>query len=357
MARNVFSQEKATVRFFSKKVTAVAWVNILFQLFFPLSLSFSPAIAAAIADSSPAFSSTEPYLLGPGENIDTVAKMHGVSVEQLKKINQYRTFSKPFSALTTGDEVEVPRKQSPFSIDNQPPVQTENRFENQAMAGATMLSSKNAAKSAEQMARSAANSEVNSSAQQWLSQYGTARVQLNVNDDFKLDGSAVDVLVPLKDNNKNMLFTQLGARNKDSRNTVNTGIGYRTFQDNWMYGVNTFFDNDITGKNRRVGVGAEAWADYLKLSVNSYFGLTGWHQSRDAVDYYERPANGYDVRAEAYLPAYPQLGGKLMYEHYRGDDVALFGKNNRQKDPYAITAGLNYTPIPLFTVGAEHRAG
>lgn len=341
----------------SRKGTVMVWVNIFFQLLFPLSISFSLAMATAITHSAYPFSETEPYVLGPGETVNAIAKKHGMSVAQLQKINQYRTFSKPFSALTTGDEIEVPRKRSPFSLDNQPPVEAENQLESRAAAGATMLSSKNAAKSAEQMARSAANSEVNSSAQQWLSQYGTARVQLNVNDDFRLDGSAVDVLLPLNDNTKNMLFTQLGARNKDSRNTLNAGIGYRTFHDNWMYGVNGFFDNDITGKNRRVGVGAEAWADYLKLSANGYFGLTDWHQSRDFSDYHECPANGHDVRAEAYLPAYPQLGGKLMYEHYRGDDVALFGKNNRQKDPYALTAGLNYTPIPLFTVGAEHRAG
>lgn len=43
-------------------------------------------------------------------------------------------------------------------------------------------------------------------------------------------------------------------------------------------------------------------------------------------DYDERPANGYDVRAEAYLPGYPQLGGKLMYEHYQGKNVALDGE-------------------------------
>ncbi|HDL6960689.1 TPA: inverse autotransporter beta domain-containing protein, partial [Yersinia enterocolitica] len=139
--------------------------------------------------------------------------------------------------------------------------------------------------------------------------------------------------------------------------TVNIGAGVRAFLPNWMVGANTFFDNDLTGKNRRVGVGAEAWTDYLKLSANSYFGTTDWHQSRDFADYNERPANGYDIRAEAYLPAYPQLGGKLMYEQYRGEEVALFGKDNRQKDPYAVTAGLNYTPIPLVTVGAEHRAG
>ncbi|CNF72805.1 invasin [Yersinia similis] len=225
------------------------------------------------------------------------------------------------------------------------------------MAGATALSNGDVAKSGERMVRSAASNEFNNSAQQWLSQFGTARVQLNVNDDFHLDGSAADVLIPLYDNEKSILFTQLGARNKDSRNTVNIGAGVRTFQGNWMYGANTFFDNDLTGKNRRIGVGAEAWTDYLKLSANNYFGITDWHQSRDFIDYNERPANGYDVRAEAYLPSYPQLGGKAMYEKYRGDEVALFGKDNRQKNPHAITAGVNYTPIPLLTIGAEHRAG
>ncbi|VTR48614.1 Invasin [Serratia fonticola] len=35
-----------------------------------------------------------------------------------------------------------------------------------------------------------------------------------------------------------------------------------------------------------------------------------------------------------------------MFEQYRGDEVALFGKDDRQKNPYAVTAGINYTPIP-----------
>ncbi len=74
-------------------------------------------------------------------------------------------------------------------------------------------------------------------------------------------------------------------------------------------------------------------------------------------DYDERPANGGDIRFEGYLPSLPQLGGKLAYEQYFGDEVALFGKNSRQKDPYAITAGINYTPFPLLTLGVDHRAG
>lgn len=67
--------------------------------------------------------------------------------------------------------------------------------------------------------------------------------------------------------------------------------------------------------------------------------------------------NGWDVRAEGWLPALPHLGGKLVYEQYYGDEVALFDKDDRQSNPHAITAGLNYTPFPLMTFSAEQRQG
>lgn len=37
--------------------------------------------------------------------------------------------------------------------------------------------------------------------------------------------------------------------------------------------------------------------------------------------------------------------------------MALFGTDNLQKDPHAVTVGLNYTPVPLVTVGADYKAG
>lgn len=54
---------------------------------------------------------------------------------------------------------------------------------------------------------------------------------------------------------------------------------------------------------------------------------------------------------------WPQLGGKVVYEQYYGDEVALFGKDERQNDPHAITAGLSYTPVPLISFSAEQRQG
>lgn len=219
------------------------------------------------------------------------------------------------------------------------------------------LSQDNSTNAVSGMARSAATGALNNSVEQWLSQFGTARVQLNVDEKFRANGSEADLLVPLYEREELLLFTQLGFRHKDSRNTGNLGVGARYFAGDWMLGLNTFLDNDFSGKNRRMGVGVEAWRDYLKLSANSYLRLTDWHQSRDFSDYDERPANGYDLRAEGWLPAFPQLGAKVMFEKYQGNEVALFGKDNRQQNPWAFTGGINYTPVPLVTVGAQHRAG
>ncbi len=37
-----------------------------------------------------------------------------------------------------------------------------------------------------------------------------------------------------------------------------------------MAGVNTFIDHDLSRSHTRIGVGAEYWRDYLKLSANGY---------------------------------------------------------------------------------------
>ncbi|EKA0339998.1 inverse autotransporter beta domain-containing protein, partial [Salmonella enterica subsp. enterica serovar Kentucky] len=124
-----------------------------------------------------------------------------------------------------------------------------------------------------------------------------------------------------------------------------------------LLGINSFYDHDISGGNRRIGLGVEAWGNYIQLSANSYFRLNNWQQSRDFSDYNERPANGFDIRANAWLPSFPQLGGKLVYEQYFGNHVALQDNHTLQKNPYSLTAGLNYTPFPLLTLGIDQQFG
>ncbi|MDY3572443.1 inverse autotransporter beta domain-containing protein, partial [Enterobacter hormaechei] len=311
-------------------------------------------------------SHTSLYVLQNGENVGTVAEKFGLSVTELKKLNEFRTFSKPFEQLGAGDEVDVPTPSAQgaivtpgekYTAAHQGGAGDEKFWAQTSATMGTALSSDDPKQSAANVAGSMVTGAASSAVQDWLSQFGTARVDLNVDDKFHLDDSSLDFLLPLYDSPSNLLFTQLGYRHKDDRNTVNLGLGYRRFQDNWMYGVNSFYDDDVTGGNRRLGLGFEAWTDYLKLSVNGYRGLTDWHQSRDFADYDERPADGFDIRAEGWLPAYPQLGGKIIYEKYYGNNVALIDKDTLKHNPVAVTLGINYTPIPLVTFGVDHRQG
>ncbi|NGA78780.1 inverse autotransporter beta domain-containing protein [Escherichia coli] len=238
-----------------------------------------------------------------------------------------------------------------FQADEQSVAQT-------AMEAGRVLQGSNSGDAARQMLTSQASGQAADAITQWLNQFGTAKTQLSVDSDFSLKGSSLDVLLPLYNTPKNVLFTQLGMRDNDGRFTTNAGLGHRYFTDNgWMLGYNVFYDVDWRNTNRRYGIGVEAWRDYLKLSANGYKRLSDWRQSPTVTDYDERPADGWDIRAEGWLPAYPQLGGKLVYEQYYGDEVALFGESERQKNPHAITAGVTWTPFPLLTTGVDYRRG
>ncbi len=197
------------------------------------------------------------------------------------------------------------------------------------------------------------------SVESWLNQFGTARVQVSVDNDFSLEDANLDVLLPVYDDKTNLLFTQLGARRADDRNIINTGMGYRHFQKNWMWGANTFYDRQLSqNHHQRVGIGGELGWDYLKISANGYMRLTDWMASERYQDYDERAANGFDIRTEGYLPSWPQLGASVIFEQYYGDNVDLFNdEDNRQKDPYAVTVGLNYTPFTLITAGISQKMG
>ncbi|MDN4500172.1 inverse autotransporter beta domain-containing protein, partial [Pseudomonas mosselii] len=196
----------------------------------------------------------------------------------------------------------------------------------------------------------------------WFSaKNATAEMSVSAGERGAFTGS-FDLLMPVYDNKTDLVFAQIGYRRsnaltEDYRNTVNFGVGYRRNIDNWLAGVNAFYDRDLTGQNGRFSIGAEAFTDDFKASANVYVRATDWHKSPDLEDYLERPANGYDLRIDANLPSYPQLGGKLVYEQYFGDQVGLFGSANRQKDPQAVTVGLTYNPVPMIGFGVDYRQG
>lgn len=189
-----------------------------------------------------------------------------------------------------------------------------------------------------------------------LSPYGHVATNITIDDKGHLDDSSLDYLVPWYNGESDLLFSQFSVHNKDGRTIGNIGAGIRhNVSKDWMLGTNAFYDYDITRGHKRLGIGTEAWTNYLKLSGNYYLPLSSWKDSPDLDDYEERPARGWDMRVQTYLPAYPQLGGSVVYEKYYGDQVALFGTDDLQEDPSAVTLGVDYTPVPLITLKAGYK--
>ncbi|MEX0445092.1 LysM peptidoglycan-binding domain-containing protein [Xenorhabdus sp. SGI246] len=138
----------------------VAWVNIIAQFAFPLAGTLTPIIAAAeahrISQLSPLAIPTEPYILKPGETIHTIAKRYSFTINQLKEINKFRTFSKPFSILGVGDEIDIPKsrpnKYLPFNYFSSEPFSktddTERKLANAAIRVGEILNSNKVSDSA-----------------------------------------------------------------------------------------------------------------------------------------------------------------------------------------------------------------
>lgn len=245
---------------------------------------------------------------------------------------------------------------------NNTPNENERWLAERTKEAATILSanknSQQLSETAQNYALNAASSAATTKIETWLSHYGNVKARVGIDKDLSLNSSEFDWLVPWYDNDKTVLFTQHSLHRTDSRWQTNNGVGVRQFTDSAMYGMNAFYDYDISQSHARLGLGAEYWMNYLRLSANGYYRLSSW-RSADGLnnDYNARPANGWDVNAEGWLPSYPNIGANLKLEQYYGDEVALFGKDKRQQDPFATTVGLNWTPFPLLTLGAEHKMG
>ncbi|HBN1784756.1 TPA: intimin type rho [Escherichia coli] len=330
------------------------------------------------------------YTLKTGETVADLSKSQGINLSTIWSLNKHLYSSESdMMKAAPGQQIILPLKKLPVEYSALPllgsaPVvaaggvaghtnkmtkmspdvtksnMTDDKALNYAAQQAASLGSQLQSRSlngdyAKDAALGMVGNQASSQLQAWLQHYGTAEVNLQSGNNF--DGSSLDFLLPFYDTEEMLAFGQVGARYIDSRFTANLGAGQRFFLPANMLGYNVFIDQDFSGDNTRLGIGGEYWRDYFKSSVNGYFRMSGWHESYNKKDYDERPANGFDIRFNGYLPSYPALGAKLIYEQYYGDNVALFNSDKLQSNPGAATVGVNYTPIPLVTMGIDYRHG
>uniref|UniRef100_UPI0024A90623 inverse autotransporter beta domain-containing protein n=1 Tax=Hafnia alvei TaxID=569 RepID=UPI0024A90623 len=115
----------------------------------------------------------------------------------------------------------------------------DNRLASGAMQMGSLLSQDNTSDAAINYARSIGEGLINQQVNDWLNQYGNAKVSLGTHQNV-----SGDLLVPLTETDKSLVFSQVGARTNQDRNTVNLGFGYRQYLNDWMLGINTFYDYD-----------------------------------------------------------------------------------------------------------------
>ncbi|MBU9836035.1 YchO/YchP family invasin [Rahnella sp. L72c] len=209
---------------------------------------------------------------------------------------------------------------------------------------------------AETLALSQAAKLVQKETSSLLSPLGTVSTSLDMTG-HNLDGSSGRLFSPLYQSETNLVYSQIGLQSETDATVGNFGLGQRFNTGTWMLGYNAFVDNDFDHQLTRGSLGAEAGTDYLRFSTNYYQPFSSYKADSSTSAQLRRQARGYDITTKGYLPFYRQLGASLSYEQYFGNQVDLFGNGTRQSNPSAVSFGVNYTPVPIVTVMAEHQAG
>ncbi|MCX8961253.1 YchO/YchP family invasin [Erwinia psidii] len=201
--------------------------------------------------------------------------------------------------------------------------------------------------------RDEATSRAESEGRQLLSPYGRASLSLDVDSRGNFDGTSAQLVTPWRDNYAGLTFSQIGIQQSSNGLSASAGLGQRWLTGGWRLGYNAFIDDLVASGQQRGSLGAEASGDFLRFSANYYQPLSGWRDNTEITQM--RMAQGYDITTEGFLPFYRQLGVSLSYEQYFGDNVGLFNSGTYGNNPAAVELGINYTPMPLFTLTASRK--
>lgn len=199
------------------------------------------------------------------------------------------------------------------------------------------------------------NEEVNQQLDYWLSPWGNASAELLVDGQGNFTGSHGSWFVPINDNDRYLTWSQVGFTQQDDGLVSNIGVGQRWIAGDWLIGYNAFYDALMSQHLQRAGFGAEAWGESLRFSANYYQPFNRWQDDGNLQQ--TRMARGYDLTAKARLPFYRYINTSVSFEQYYGDSVDLFHSGTGYHNPTAVSLGLDYTPVPLVTISAEHKQG
>uniref|UniRef100_UPI0024A7FDF4 inverse autotransporter beta domain-containing protein n=1 Tax=Hafnia alvei TaxID=569 RepID=UPI0024A7FDF4 len=225
----------------------IAYLLIWLQLLTP-GLSLLPMVARAsepadmqstvqglnaliLGNDAPAVSPSTPKT--PAPSVTPSQASTPVAPASTSRLNDYFHVQAP--AATSAPEAGLPSLSSPKSStdktgsDESAASSTrgdegDNRLASGAMQMGSLLSQDNTSDAAINYARSIGEGLINQQVNDWLNQYGNAKVSLGTHQNV-----SGDILVPVYETDQNLVFSQVGARTNQDRNTVNLGFGYRQY--------------------------------------------------------------------------------------------------------------------------------
>lgn len=122
-----------------------AGICLITQLAFPMAAAAQGVVNAATQQPVPAQiaianANTVPYTLGALESAQSVAERFGISVAELRKLNQFRTFARGFDNVRQGDELDVPAQVSENNL-TPPPGNSSDNLEQQIASTSQQIGS------------------------------------------------------------------------------------------------------------------------------------------------------------------------------------------------------------------------
>ncbi len=133
---------------------------------------------------------------------------------------------------------------------------------------------------------------------------------LHFQDDLKPLWSfeTIQPIFRTKETSRHTLFIQDRFAYDTPDDTINLGLGYRyiTSNEQWLLGVNTFWDYTFDRRHSRIGIGGEILGQFASIHANYYEAISGHrYYFEDEGMASEKALDGWDVEGQIQMPFMP----------------------------------------------------
>ena len=162
----------------------------------------------------------------------------------------------------------------------------------------------------------------------------------NLDNNFEINILGVRDILSGENSN---LFTQFSLHNQEINNNDriigNLGFGYRFLNSDqsMMFGVNTFYDQDLSEDHKRVGFGLEAKASMLNFNYNQYQKATNQKIINATA---EQILSGNDYNINSQIPYMPWTTFNFQGYRHENEKAAQDTKGNIYSLEMALTPSL-----------------